>query len=207
MRRTLARSSVTAVVTIGCLLVLPGIAGAQGRFSGEVVDEWGNGLAGATVLAEPQGTGSGGPQTTETDDNGEFLFVGLARGVWDFTVTLDGYQGIRQGAQVSQLNQNRPIEVELPVLPSGGLFRERTDFEAEGGTPKFRFEDDGKFEFEDGDGEGEGTYGIVEESAILVVRDYDGPDDKFAVTTPVVVTFGDALFTSMTHNGVTLAKQ
>ena len=201
-----SRGFLTAVMAAVGVLVA-GETAAQGRVMGEVTDPWGNGLLGATVVAEPQGDVIGGPQETETDENGEFLFVGLARGVWDFTVTLDGYQGIRQGSQVSQLNQNRLIEVELPVLPTGGLFRERTDFEADGGTPRFRFEDDGEFEFEDTDGAGEGTYGIVEQSAILVVREYDGPDDKFGLTTPVVVEFGDAMFTSMTYNGVELSQQ
>ena len=206
MRRSFERSSLTALLAVVCLLGVSMTADAQGRTRGKVMDEWGNGLPGATVLAEPDG-GSGAPPTETTADNGEFMFVGLPQGVWNFTVTFDGYQGIRQAARVSQLNTNRPIEVELPVLPSGGLFRERTEFEAEGGTPTFRFEDDGKFEFEDEDGEGEGTYGIVEQNALLVVRDYDGPDDKFSVTTPVIVEFGDAMFTTMTHAGVTLPKK
>ena len=123
----------------------------------------------ASVLAEPDGA-SGGLQETTTDDNGEFLFVGLPRGRWSFTATMEGCQGLRQITNVSQVNSNRPMEFELPVLPSGGRFRERTEFEAEGGVPKFRFEDDGTFELEDADGEGEGTYGMVEESAVLVVR-------------------------------------
>ena len=206
MRRSFESGSLTALFFLVCLLGSSVGAEAQGRTRGKVMDEWGNGLPGATVLAEPDG-GTGAQTTETTDDNGEFMFVGLPQGVWNFTVTYDGYQGIRQAARVSQLNQNRPIEVELPVLPLGGLFRERTEFEAEGGTPKFRFEDDGKFEFEDEDGEGEGNYGIVEQNALLVVRDYDGPDDKFSVTTPVVVEFGDAMFTSMTHNGVNMPKK
>jgi hypothetical protein len=39
------------------------------------------------------------------------------------------------------------------------------------------------------------------------VRDYDGPDDKFSISTPVVVEFGDKMFTSMTHDGVALPKK
>ena len=52
-----------------------------------------------------------------------------------------------------------------------------------------------------------GLRGIVELAAVLIVRDYDGPDDKFTITTPVVVEFGDALFTSLTYDGVRLAKK
>lgn len=196
------RSSVVAIV----LLSLAASAGAQSRAQGEVTDDWGNALAGATVLAEPDGA-SGGPQETKTDDSGEFLFVGLATGRWSFTATMNGYQGIRQMSQVRQLASGRPIEFELPVLASGGRFRERTEFEAEGGTPRFRFEEDGKFEFEDADGEGEGTYGMVEESAVLIVRDYDGPDDRFNIATPLVLQFDSSLFNSLTHDGVQLSKK
>ena len=99
------------------------------------------------------------------------------------------------------------MDLELPVLATGSRFRERTEFEAEDGTPKFRFEEDGTFEFEDADGEGEGTYGIVDLMALLIVRDYDGPDDRFTIKTPVVVEFSDTLFSSLTHDGVQLSKK
>jgi len=196
--------SILAVVVVA--LSLAASAGAQSRTRGEVTDEWGNGLEGATVLAEPDGA-TGAPQEATTDDNGEFMFVGLTSGRWSFTATLNGYQGIRQGTQIQQLGAGRAVEFELPVLASGGRFRERTEFEAEGGVPKFRFEEDGQFEFEDADGEGEGTYGIVDQSAVLVVRDYDGPDDKFSLTAPVVVEFSNEQFTSLTHAGVELPKK
>ena len=205
MRRTRRCSGLVSWVTLGFVLGVAASAGAQGRAGGEVTDKWDNPLEGATVLAEP--TRSGGPQTTTTDDNGRFQFVGLSTGDWTFTATLDGYQGVQQVAPVSQLGNPRPINFELSVLASGSRFRERTEFEAEGGTPRFRFEEDGTFEFEDADGEGEGTYGIVELAAILIVRDYDGPDDKFTLTTPVVVEFADQLFSSMTHGGVQLPKK
>ena len=120
---------------------------------------------------------------------------------------LDGYQGLQQVANVRRLGQTRPLRFEMPARPAGGRFRERTEFRAEGGTPRFRFEEDGSFEFEDEDGEGEGTYGIVELTAILVVREYDGPDDKFSFRAPVVVEFPSNQFNSMTHNGEQLAKR
>ena len=39
------------------------------------------------------------------------------------------------------------------------------------------------------------------------MRDYDGPDDKFTLTTPVVVEFAAQLFSSMPHGGVQLPKK
>ena len=47
----------------------------------------------------------------------------------------------------------------------------------------------------------------MELSAILIVRDYDGPDDKFSVKTPVVVEFADQQFLSLTHDGMQLTKK
>ena len=118
-----------SIIAVAVALSLAASAGAQSRTRGEVTDEWGNGLEGATVLAEPDGA-TGAPQEATTDDNGEFMFVGLTSGRWSFTATLNGYQGIRQGTQIQQLGAGRPVEFELPVLASGGRFRERTEFEA-----------------------------------------------------------------------------
>ena len=44
-------------------------------------------------------------------------------------------------------------------------------------------------------------------NAILIVRDYDGPDDKFSVNTPVVVEFANDQFLSLTHDGVQVPKK
>ena len=190
MRSSLGRSGLAALMTIGLITSVAASAVAQTR--GQITDEWDNPLEGATVQAEAEG--AGGSQSTTTDEDGEFMFVGLATGDWSFTTTLDGYQGIWHITSVRQLTA-RPLSFELAVLPSGGRFRERTEFEAADGQLAFRFEEDGTFEFEDTNGEGEGTYGIVELNAVLIVRDYDGPDDKFDIMTPVVLEFSDEMFT------------
>ena len=158
------------------------------------------------MLADPAGA-DGTQQTTTTDDGGNFSFIGLGSGDWQFTVLLDGYQGLAQVANVRRTGQTRPLRFEMPATPAGGRFRERTEFRAEGGTPRFRFEDDERFEFEDEDGEGEGTYGIVGLTAVLTVREYDGPDDRFSLQTPVVVEFPSNQFNSATYNGVQLQKR
>ena len=44
------------------------------------------------------------------------------------------------------ISSQRALNFEIPVLSSGGLFRERTEFEGESDTPRFRFEEDGTFE-------------------------------------------------------------
>ena len=192
------------VMAIGVVLSVAVSAAAQTVTRGQVTDEWDNGLEGVTVLAEP--TDAGAPQTTTTDEDGRFQFLGLSSARWSITATLNGYQGLRQVVPIRRIAP-QPVDFELPWLSTGGVFRERTDFEAEGGIPKFRFEEDHSFEFEDADGEGEGTYGIVDLNAILIVRDYDGPDDKFSVNTPVVLVFANDQFSSLTHDGVQVPKK
>jgi hypothetical protein len=169
MRRPLLRIA-AAAVTFGIVLGAAARSEAQGAKRGQVTDEWGNPLEGVTVLAESAGA-DGAPQNTTTDDGGNFSFIGLGSGDWAFTVLLDGYQGLQQVANVRRTGQTRPLRFEMPVLASGGRFRERTEFRAEDGATRFRFEEDGTFEFEDADGEGEGTYGIVQRNALLVVRE------------------------------------
>ena len=41
----------------------------------------------------------------------------------------------------------------------------------------------------------------------LTVRDYGGNDDKFSITEPVVVTFPNELYNSMTWGDTTLRKK
>lgn len=179
---------------------------AQAQARGKVTDEWGNALQGVQVTAERRGGGGDGSPPVTTDENGEFQIIGLSSATYDFTFILDGYQGVRTGAQI-RVSRSSPIELELTVVPTGGLMRNDTEFEAEGGTPKIKFSGDGTFEFEDADGEGMGTYGIAELNAVMIVRDYAGPDDKYSVNEPVVVTFPSDQFNSLSWGETTLTKQ
>ena len=198
------RAALAAAVMVTVMLV--GDAWGQSRVSGTVTDEWGNGLAGVQIVVERRDGGSGG-RTATTEDGGDFFMLGLPTGAYDFTFTLAGYQGVRFGTRVTA-RDNQPIDIELAVNATGQSLRGEQEFEAEGGSPKIKFNEDGLFEFEDAEGEeGEGTYGIVDLDAHLVVRDYDGDDDKYSLTEPVVVTFSNDQFTSLTWDGVTLNRK
>ena len=180
-------------------------ARGQGRVQGEVTDKWGNGLAEVQIAVER--TDGGGSYSAVTEDDGDYIILGLQSGNYEITFTLDGYEGVLVAENVRSSSGPR-LDVELEALPSGGRLRGEQEFEAEGGSPKIKFKEDGIFEFEDTEGEeGEGTYGVVELSALLVVRDYDGDDDKYSVSDPVVVAFANDLFTSLTWEGATLRKK
>ena len=191
-----------AVVSLAALMTVDVLA--QGRIRGQVTDEWGNALEGVSVIA--QRASGGTPQEETTDGDGIFQFINLT-GEHTFEFRLAGYQPLRTRADVRRLANNRPIDMELPVTSTGSRFRDDTEFEAEGGIPNIKFDTDGEFEFEDADGEGEGTYGINDLNCVMVVRDYDGPDDRYSVSEPVVVTFANEQFTGLTWGEATLAKK
>ena len=199
---TRGHRAVEGALVVGVLLsVASADLNAQGRLRGEVTDEWGNGLEGVQVIVSNDRSS----RETTTDDDGDFFFNGLPGGEFTIEFQAEGYRGARSPITISGLN--RPFEIELGVLPFGSRFREETRFEAEGGTPRIAFDAEGTFEFEDANGEGKGTYGINALSAVLVVRDYDGPDDAYSITEPVVVTFANGQFTSLTWGGATLTNQ
>ncbi len=188
----------SVVAALSLMLVAPSLA--QGRVRGQVTDEYDNPIPGATIVGEASGAAS----TTTTDDNGRFQFLGLS-GVYTFTATAPAYVGIRTTATIRRLGVNRPINFELPVAASGGRFRSTFVSDPPGTT--ISFDEDGTFEFEDAEGEGEGTYGIQGTNAELVVRRYDGPEDKFSIAEPITIQFADDQFTSFMMGDQKLVKQ
>ena len=180
---------------------------AFAQVRGKITDEWDNGLVGVEIVIELAAGGRG--QMEMTDGNGEFFLPNFPAGEYTFTFILEGYQAVQIPATISQLRRNQAIELELEYLGSaGGRLRGEQEFEADGGSSKITFKQDGTFEFEDTEGEdGEGHYGIVELSAVMIVRDYDGDDDKYSILDPLVVTFSNDQFTSLTWDGSTLNKK
>ena len=203
MRQHLRACAVgSGVAALSLMLVAPSLA--QGRVRGQVTDEYDNPIPSATIVAEASRAGAA--STTTTDGNGRFQFLGLS-GEYTFTATAPAYVGIRTTATITQLGDNRPINFELPVAASGGRFRSETTFVSDPPGITISFDEDGTFEFEDAEGEGEGTYGIQGMNAELVVRRYDGPDDKFSLAEPITIQFADDQFTSFMMGDQKLVKE
>ena len=201
MRQHLRACAVgSGVAALSLMLVAPSLA--QGRVRGQVTDEYDNPIPGATIVAEASGAAS----DATTDDNGRFLFLGLS-GELTFTARAPGYVGIRTTTTIRQLGDSRPINFELPVAESGQRFGSDTTFVSDPPGTTITFDDDGSFEFEDPEGEGEGTYGFQGTNAELVVRKYDGPDDKFSIAEPITIQFADDRFTSFVMGDQKLVKQ
>lgn len=206
METTRRRVSVMAP-TILCVLVTVVTAAAQGNFRGKFTDQWDNPIAGALVVMQPGGNTAAGRAETTTEEDGSFQFLNMASGDWVLEIEAEGYYPESIPIPVSRAGNNRPVEIELEALPPGGWFGDDLEFESESGTPSLKFDNEGRFEFEDAEGEGEGTYGIVDLAAVMVVRDYDGPDDKYSLTEPVTVTFSSSEFASLTWGADMLAKK
>ena len=190
----------SGVAALSLMLVAPSLA--QSRVRGQVTDEYDNPIPGAAIVAE----GPGSSSNATTDDNGRFLFLGLS-GEYTFTATAPGYVGIRTTATIRQLGDNRPINFELRVTASGQRFRSETTFVSDPPGITISFDEDGTFELEDAEGEGEGTYTIQDTNGELVVRRYDGPDDKFSLAEPVIIQFADDQLTSFMMGDQTLVKE
>ena len=190
----------SGVAALSLILVAPSLA--QGRVRGEVTDEYDNPIPGATIAADASGVAS----TATTDDNGRFQFLGLS-GEYRFTATAPGYVGVRTTATIRQLGDNRPINFELRVAASGQRFRSETTYVSDPPGTTISFDADGSFEFEDAEGDGEGTYYMQGTNAELVVRRYDGPDDKFSIAEPITIQFANDQFISFMMGDQKLVKQ
>ncbi len=79
-----------AVLTVAIVTAWAGLATAQGRIAGQVKDESGQAIKGATITAEnPNATPSS--FTATTDDKGRFSIIGLRAGQWTVTAQAPGY--------------------------------------------------------------------------------------------------------------------
>lgn len=210
-----------AVLNAGVVVtgVIAADAGAQtrARVRGEVTDAWGNGLEGVLVsgrLVMDSETGrtieDAEPRETTTNDDGRFNLANLPGGDWVIEFRAEGYAPMGVAMRVQQGDaffQQPPVEIELVAAPPGSRIRRDTEFGTDDGSLTLGLKADGTFEFRDAEGEGEGTYGIVGLEGALTVRDYDGDDDKFSITEPVVVTFDNELFNALTWDDATLRKK
>jgi tetratricopeptide (TPR) repeat protein len=77
----------------------------RGRFKAYVTDEQGNPIAGATIIAENPLSMSGKIEV-KTDKKGGFIFKVPDTGVWNLTISADGYHNFIAQVQLSALTKN-----------------------------------------------------------------------------------------------------
>ncbi len=102
-----------SLLLLACLLLTPALSEAQtGRAFGQVKDEGGQPLKGATVQAENE-QASPSSFSAVTDDRGRFSMIGLRSGVWTFTASAPGFQAQSGQARVQLVGQSQPLAFTL----------------------------------------------------------------------------------------------
>ena len=110
LRLQLVRAAVVAFL----IAALAGAAAAQtGRVGGQVKDDTGQPIKGATVTAENPNA-SPSSFTATTDDKGRFSIIGLRTGPWKFTVQAPGFASESGSMQVNTIGApNPPLSFNL----------------------------------------------------------------------------------------------
>jgi tetratricopeptide (TPR) repeat protein len=123
------------VAAVAALAVPAGTASAQtGAARGKVVDEQGQPVEGAKIELDYKG-GVTRKYETKTNKKGEFTQVGLQSGMYEVTVTKEGYQPGQTGGRVSLGDPTYLPEVKLrkptaagAAAAGGGVDQLRTAF-------------------------------------------------------------------------------
>ncbi len=98
--------------------VLPPV-GCRGRIGGQVTDDAGNPIAGATIVAENSQSGARFEGTT--DDQGRYSVSGLRGGQWTLSCSARGYVPTQGQARVTTLKATPPINFKLAKGIEGPL--------------------------------------------------------------------------------------
>src|SRR5579872_3201344 len=104
---------VFALIVFVCFPVLYAGAQTTAQISGNVQDSSGASVAGAQVQVTDVDTNA--VRTTQTSDDGSYLFPSLAIGPYKLQVTKEGFVTYAQTGIVLQVNSNPAINVTLQV--------------------------------------------------------------------------------------------
>src|ERR1700727_55812 len=101
-----------AVVSLLALALCPAIYGqATGNFSGNVTDNSGSAIPGATVIATSTGTGLA--RTVTTDGAGHYLLPLLPVGMYSVHVDANGFQSAESKDLKLQVDEARELDFKL----------------------------------------------------------------------------------------------
>ena len=125
MTRTIRPSACRFILIAGLLTCMTASTAAQGRFSGIVKDEDGNGIPGATVAGEHLVSTS--TATATTNGSGRFSFIGLNQGRWWFVIRVDGFEPVQRVANVRRSGPGTVVQFTMkadrfnPRAPAAGI--------------------------------------------------------------------------------------
>ena len=122
------RTVLPGLLVLLALLATASPAAAQewagrGRARGEVKDDKGKPLAGASVYMrkgvdkiDPASPGSG-PEVRVTDEKGRWTVAGLSGGEWFALITKEGFQPASGKVQINEFEPGAPIDTQLFPIP------------------------------------------------------------------------------------------
>jgi len=103
------------VAALALALLVPALVArgqaSTGNLYGKVADESGGVLPGVSVTI----SGQGAPQTTFTDNRGEFHFLNLSVGSYNLNVQLQGFTTVERQGVIVNLGQNTNITIPLKI--------------------------------------------------------------------------------------------
>jgi tetratricopeptide (TPR) repeat protein len=111
MRRSLNLAAVAVLALLVASASMAQVRG-RGRLQGNVVDESGKPVAGASITVAPA-DGSTTPIKSKTDAKGRWSALGLTGGQWNVDIEAPGFQPSRGSANVSELQMIPPIKTTL----------------------------------------------------------------------------------------------
>ncbi|HTO86429.1 MAG TPA: tetratricopeptide repeat protein [Thermoanaerobaculia bacterium] len=88
----------------------------RARVEGQVTDDKGQPIAGATVSLRWTRSGQGGPDI-KTDAKGRWVFFGLSGGGWNIEIQAPGFIPKKTGADFSEVERNPTIITKLDPAP------------------------------------------------------------------------------------------
>ena len=107
-------------IRIGAALVLATALSAsaqdwkgRGRVNGDVSDEAGQPIVGASVTLRLQKTPDQGPPVIQTDKKGKWQFLGLTGGAWAVHIEAEGYIPSEGVVSVSEFQPNPQVRIQL----------------------------------------------------------------------------------------------
>ena len=110
---------IRAVLALAVVLAVSSQAAAQSMVRGTVVDGQGQPVEGATVTI--QATEGIRSAETTTNENGEFMQIGLSSGAYNVIVTKDDLKQVLP----ARVTQSAPVELEFQLTPTSGLTEEQ----------------------------------------------------------------------------------
>jgi Tfp pilus assembly protein PilF len=86
----------------------------KARVDGRVLNEQGEGIAGAKLTLK---RGGAGPESLTTDKKGRWAYLGLANGSWNIDVEAPGYLPFQTSVELSEIQRIPPMDIKLQAAP------------------------------------------------------------------------------------------